>query len=180
MQPYEEKNPGVNAWFGNEFDRKNTWFSQLDMFTQYLKRTNMLQQGLNVADVAYFIGEDAPKMTGVRDPELPQGYQFDYINAEVILRDMTVKDGLLTLPHGTQYRVLVPDQNRKRCVRKYWQKSGIWSMKEPAYWGRHPNAHPVNKTNRRRTNRYSKWQKNFGAIWMAKQSKSENWKGQQL
>ena len=116
MQPYEEKNPGVNAWFGNEFDRKNTWFSQLDLFTQYLKRTNfMLQQGLNVADVAYFIGEDAPKMTGVRDPELPRGYQFDYINAEVILRDMTVKDGLLTLPHGTQYRVLVlPKQKTMR------------------------------------------------------------------
>lgn len=108
MQPYEEKNPGVNAWFGNEFDRKNSWFSHMDLFTQYLKRTNfMLQQGLNVADVAYFIGEDAPKMTGIADPALPMGYQFDYINAEVIMRDITVKDGLLTLPYGTQYRVLV-------------------------------------------------------------------------
>ncbi len=36
----------------------------------------MLQQGLNVADVAYFIGEDAPKMTGVADPKLPLGYQL--------------------------------------------------------------------------------------------------------
>lgn len=67
----------------------------------------MLQQGLNIADVAYFIGEDAPKMTGIVDPELPKGYQFDYINAEVIERDLFVKDGLLTLPHGTQYRILV-------------------------------------------------------------------------
>ncbi len=108
MQPYEDKNPGVNAWFGNEFDRKNTWFSQLDLFTIYLKRSNfMLQQGLNVADVAYFIGEDTPKMTGVTDPPLPVGYQFDYINAEVIIRDMKVKDGMLTLPHGTRYKVLV-------------------------------------------------------------------------
>ena len=116
MQPYEDKNPGVNAWFGNEFDRKNTWFSQLDVFTQYLKRVNfMLQQGLNVADVAYFIGEDAPKMTGITDPSLPIGYQFDYINAEVILRDMSVKDGKLTLPHGTQYKVLVlPKQETMR------------------------------------------------------------------
>ena len=116
MQPYEDKSPGVNAWFGNEFDRKNSWFSQMDVFTHYLKRTNfMLQQGLNVADVAYFIGEDAPKMTGVADPKLPLGYQFDYINAEVILRDMTVEDGKLTLPHGTQYRVLVlPKQETMR------------------------------------------------------------------
>jgi hypothetical protein len=116
MQPYEDKNPGVNAWFGNEFDRKNTWFSQMDVFSQYLKRSNlMLQQGLNVADVAYFIGEDAPKMTGVADPPLPIGYQFDYMNAEVIIRDMTVKNGMLTLPHGTQYRVLVlPKQKTMR------------------------------------------------------------------
>ncbi|MGQ8338227.1 glycosyl hydrolase [Sunxiuqinia sp. A32] len=107
-QPYEDKNPGMNAWFGNEFNRKNTWFSQMDVYTQYLKRTNyMLQQGLNVADVAYFIGEDAPKMTGVADPALPVGYQFDYMNAEVIEKYMTVKDGLVTLPHGTQYRILV-------------------------------------------------------------------------
>ena len=116
MQPYEDKNPGVNAWFGNEFDRKNTWFSQMDLFSQYLKRSNfMLQQGLNVADVAYFIGEDAPKMTGVADPPLPIGYQFDYMNAEVIIRDMTVKDGLVTLPHGTQYKVLaLPKQETMR------------------------------------------------------------------
>ncbi len=108
MQPYEDKSPGVNAWFGNEFDRKNTWFSQLDVYIEYLKRVNfMLQQGLNVADVAYFIGEDTPKMTGIVDPALPVGYQFDYINAEVIEKYMTVKDGLLTLPHGTQYKLMV-------------------------------------------------------------------------
>lgn len=107
-QPYEDKNPGVNAPFGNEFNRKNTWFSQMDVYTQYLKRTNyMLQQGLNVADVAYFIGEDTPKMTGITEPALPVGYQFDYMNAEVIEKYMTVKDGLITLPHGTQYRILV-------------------------------------------------------------------------
>ena len=108
--------PGMNAWFGNEFNRNNTWFGQLDLFIAYLKRCNfMLQQGLNVADAAYFIGEDVPKMTGVCDPALPAGYQFDYINAEVLCRDATVRDGLLTLPHGTQYRVLVlPRQETMR------------------------------------------------------------------
>lgn len=108
--------PGMNAFFGNEFNRNNTWFDQLDLFITYLKRCNfMLQQGLNVADAAYFIGEDVPKMTGVCDPVLPAGYQFDYINAEVLCRDATVRDGLLTLPHGTQYRVLVlPRQETMR------------------------------------------------------------------
>jgi len=104
----DEREPGVNAWFSNEFNRHNTWFDYMDMFTQYLKRTNfMLQQGTYVADVAYFIGEDAPKMTGICDPELPKGYSFDYINAEVILSRLSVKNGKLTLPDGMSYSMLV-------------------------------------------------------------------------
>ena len=100
--------PGINAPFGNEFDVNNTWFSQMDLFTDYLKRCNYtLQQGLNIADVAYLIGEDAPKMTGEQTPALPAGYQFDYINAEVLMRDANVSHGCISLPHGTSYRVLV-------------------------------------------------------------------------
>ena len=111
QQPYEERNPGIAAWFGNEFNRKNTWFDHLDVFGAYLKRCNlMLQQGLLVADVAYFIGEDAPKMTGVRTPALPKGYAFDYINADVLLTRASVKDGKLTLPDGMQYSLLVLPQ----------------------------------------------------------------------
>lgn len=108
QQPYEDKVPGVNAGFGNEFNRFNTWFYSLDLFTDYIKRCNyLLQQGNYVADVAYFIGEDAPKMTGVQDPELPKGYSFDYINAEVIGNRIKVKDGKLALPDGMSYRILV-------------------------------------------------------------------------
>lgn len=100
--------PGTNAWFGTEFNRSNTWYSHIDLFLNYVKRCNyMLRQGLNVADIAYFIGEDVPKMTGIQDPALPAGCQFDYINAEVLLRDAFVKNGMITLPHGTSYKVLV-------------------------------------------------------------------------
>lgn len=100
--------PGINAAFGNEFDSHNTWYSHLDLFTDYLKRCNyMLQQGLNIADVAYLIGEDAPKMTGLQHPTLPKGYQFDYINAEVLMVGANVANNHIVLPHGTSYRVLV-------------------------------------------------------------------------
>jgi len=107
-QPTEDKVPGINAPFGNEFNRHNTWFPYLDLFTQYLKRCNfMLQQGRYAADAAYFIGEDAPKMTGECDPELPFGYSYDYINAEVILNKLSVKNGKLVLPDGISYSILV-------------------------------------------------------------------------
>lgn len=108
QQPSEDKVPGINANFGNEFNRHNTWFSYMNLFTMYLKRTNfMLQQGKYVADVAYFIGEDVPKMTGITDPALPPGYSYDYINAEVINTRVKVVDGRLVLPDGMSYKLLV-------------------------------------------------------------------------
>ena len=107
-QAYPDKVPGVNAGFGNEFNRNNTWFNKMNLFTDYLKRCNlMLQQGRYVADVAYFIGEDAPKMTGICDPALPKGYSFDYINGDVLKQRITVKNGMLVLPNGITYRMLV-------------------------------------------------------------------------
>lgn len=115
-QAYEDKEPGIAAWFGNEFNRKNTWFYQMGVFADYLKRCNfMLQQGRYVADVAYFIGEDVPKMTGVCDPPLPKGYSFDYINAEVLMKYATVREGKLVLDSGMEYSVLVlPKQETMR------------------------------------------------------------------
>ncbi|MDR1224262.1 MAG: glycoside hydrolase family 2 [Tannerella sp.] len=100
--------PGVDAWYNVQFNRKNTWFSQLDLYTGYIRRCgHLLQQGVDVSDVAYFIGEDAPKMCGVTDPSCPAGYHYDHINAEVLLRDAVVINKKLVLPHGTSYRVLV-------------------------------------------------------------------------
>ena len=109
IQQDSDRKPGRIAWFGNEFNRHNTWFEHFDLYTGYLKRCGwMLRQGLNVADVAYFIGEDAPCMTGVCDPALPAGRQFDYINAEVLTETAGVDEkGRIVLPHGTAYEVLV-------------------------------------------------------------------------
>ena len=107
IQQPDDRTPGINAWFGNEFNRNNTWFSQLDIFLDYLKRCNyMLQQGRYVADVAYFIGEDTPKMTGVRNPEIPRGYSYDYVNAEVLM-SAKAENGKLVLASGMEYSVLV-------------------------------------------------------------------------
>lgn len=108
QQPSEERLPGSNAWFGTEFDRNNIWFKDIDLYTTYIKRCNyMMRQGWFHADVAYFIGEDAPRMVGLQEPALPEGYQFEHINAEVIIRDLTFEDGKLRLPHGVTFSVLV-------------------------------------------------------------------------
>lgn len=107
-QPDDGRIPGINAWFSTEFNRHNTWFSQAHYYFDYLRRCQyLLQQGKYVADVCYFIGESAPMMTGGRSPEIPKGYSYDYINAEVILNRLSVKDGKFVLPDGMSYRIMV-------------------------------------------------------------------------
>jgi hypothetical protein len=106
-QPWEDRRPGVNAGFGTEFNRHNTWFEASGSWIGYLRRCSvLLQQGLPVADVAYFIGEDTPKAFGISNPEVP-GYDFDYINAEVLLNRAIAKEGRLVLPDGMSYKLLV-------------------------------------------------------------------------
>lgn len=103
-----ERAPGINAWFGTEFNRHNTWFDDMDGWIASFRRAQaVLQQGHYVADLAYFTGEDAPKEMGVCDPELPPGCDFDFMNGEVILRDLQVRDGCFVLPDGMSYRLLV-------------------------------------------------------------------------
>ena len=107
-QPDDNRVPGVNAWFSTEFNRHNTWFEKGKSYFDYLRRSqHLLQQGTYAADVCYFIGENAPIMTGVRNPELPNGYSYDYINAEVILKRLSIKDGKFVLPDGMTYSLMV-------------------------------------------------------------------------
>ena len=104
--------PGVDAWFGTELNRKNTYWSHMDLFTDYLKRVGwMLRQGNSVNDVAYYYGEGAPIMHPKRIPELPRGFDFDDVNTEALMQKATVKDGRVVFPSGASYRLLVLPDN---------------------------------------------------------------------
>ncbi|MEI6604463.1 MAG: glycosyl hydrolase [Verrucomicrobiota bacterium] len=115
-QPTDDKPPGINAGFGTEFNRNNTWFEQSKAWIDYLRRsTVLLQTGKHVADVAYFISEDAPKFAGPQQPPLPPGFDYDFINADVIEHRLAVKDGRLVLPDGMSFRLLaLPESARMR------------------------------------------------------------------
>jgi len=107
-QPWEDRIPGVIAWFGMSYQRHNTWFDQSRAWNTYLSRCHfMLQKGLPVTDICYFIGEDAPKMTGILEPGLPDGYDYDFINSDVIMTRLSVNNGLLSLPDGKTYELMV-------------------------------------------------------------------------
>lgn len=102
-----DKQPGVNSWFGTEFNRNNTWYPEAKPWIDYLRRTHgLLQAGVPRAEVLYFIGEDTPKMAGLAIPEPPAGVAFDYVNAEALVGSVTVSDGRWVLDNGTSYAIL--------------------------------------------------------------------------
>ncbi|HEX3086161.1 MAG TPA: glycosyl hydrolase, partial [Pyrinomonadaceae bacterium] len=110
-QPLDTK-PG-NTMVGTHINRNITWAEQSQPFMTYLARNSfMLQQGLPVADLAYLLNEGAPSTmpfwgAGLK-PSPPEGYDYDYINSDVLLNRMSVDaEGRLVLPDGMSYRVLV-------------------------------------------------------------------------
>ncbi len=48
-------------WLGQNFTRHEPWAEMARGWTDYLARTSwLMRQGQHAADVAYFIGEEAP------------------------------------------------------------------------------------------------------------------------
>ncbi|MBI5689772.1 MAG: hypothetical protein HZC55_06705 [Verrucomicrobia bacterium] len=104
---------GVPGWVygaGTHLNRNVTWWPQAPAFLSYLARGSyLLQRGNFVADVLYYYGDGGANFVGPRrnPPTLGPGYDYDVVNAEVILTRLSVRDGRLTLPDGTHYGVLV-------------------------------------------------------------------------
>jgi hypothetical protein len=104
---------------GTHINRNITWAEQAEPFMKYLARNSfMLQQGKFVADLAYLLDEGAPSTMPIwgsgLNPAPPEGYDFDYLNADVLIKRMTVSsDGRLVLPDGMSYAVLImPNSDR--------------------------------------------------------------------
>ena len=116
QQPHPDAVPGMTMGpWGFHFDRTNTWFDKGKSWLDYVTRCqHILRQGLFVADLAYYTGQDAPLATlspNEMQPPLPAGYDFDHMDAEAILNRMKVEDGRIVMPDGMSYRLLVlPDR----------------------------------------------------------------------
>ena len=113
-QPLVGKAPGVTLGpCGQWFNRNETWAEQAHVWTGYLARNSfLLQQGKFAADVVYFYGEDSNITAEFAEssPDVPKGYNFDYINADGLIHELGVTDGRITTKSGMSYRVLALDK----------------------------------------------------------------------
>ncbi len=102
--------PGWVYHAGTHIGPSIAWWPMAGAWIDYLSRCSyLLQQGLFVADVCYYYGDQGFNFVPLKhiDPSLGYGYDYDVTNAEVILTRMTVQDGRITLPDGLSYELLV-------------------------------------------------------------------------
>ena len=116
-QPLDTK-PG-NTMVGTHINRNITWAEQAAPVMTYFARVSyMLQQGNPVADLAYLLPEGAPSTMPFWGaglvPAPPAGYDYDYLNADILLHHTSVTadgrihvEGSSAMPQGMSYRVLV-------------------------------------------------------------------------
>ena len=109
MQPWTNRWPGMTmGQWGIHFERTETWWNEGKPWIGYVTRCEfLLQQGRPIQDAAYFDGQSAPVERRDGDPAMPKGYDFDAVDADVLLHGATVKNGRLMLASGANYAVLI-------------------------------------------------------------------------
>ena len=116
MQPWLNRMPGTTlSFWGIHYERTQTWWEETKPWHEYLTRCQyMLQKGLFVADLLYMQTEAAPNRfipPGVDFsnpiPPDPPPYNFDACIADVVFNRITIKDGMILLPDGMSYRLMV-------------------------------------------------------------------------
>ena len=108
--PKEFGIPGNEYFAGTHLNPNVTWWKQAKDFISYLNRTSyLLQQGLFVADVLYYYGDDVPNFTFLKEdiPELNFGYDWDKCSKEIIMNRVSFDGKKIILPDGMSYRVLM-------------------------------------------------------------------------
>ena len=124
--------PGFAYHAGEHLNVNTTWWDMARPFMDYLSRCSyLLRQGNFVGDACLYYGDQQPNVISPKriDPNIKpiynddqclhcgqpkpvnvgplEGYDFDYINADIITSTLGVEDGKLMLPSGTSYRVML-------------------------------------------------------------------------
>jgi len=109
----------MGGYNGTPFTRLQTWWKHMPEFTGWLRDCErLLEEGRPINDVLWYLG-DAVDHKPDEYFAFPEGYKADYLNYDVLVNRLTVKDGRFTIPEGTSWRVLwVPDTRFMRPATK--------------------------------------------------------------
>lgn len=92
---------------GSPFLREQTWWPYLKEFTAYLARCGReLERGRPLVDILMYLGDDVNHKPSESKLLFGNRYKYDYLNNDVLMTRLDVKDGRLVLPDGMGYRVI--------------------------------------------------------------------------
>jgi len=146
-QPVDDKQPGLAlGFFGQFFNRHESWAELARPWIDYIARNAyLLQQGRNVADVAYFYGEEAP-LTALAAAgnlrNLPVNHTYDFVNKTALLNALAVHDGKLESPAGASYDVLYLGGSSSRMTLSVLQRIADLARSGATIVGAAPSASP--------------------------------------
>lgn len=115
--PEEFGKPGIVYFAGSHLNPNVTWWPRAGDWIKYLGRCqHLLRQGRFVSDVCVYTSDRNHARWG-RDESwsetaslsLGNGYTYDIVNTEVLVERLSVRGGVLELPDGMSYRLLVVD-----------------------------------------------------------------------
>jgi hypothetical protein len=109
--------PGYVYHAGTHFNDKRVWWPMIKPFFDYLARNSFIfQEAEFVADVIWYYGDKVPNSATPKNTHFKVGPGYDYqvINTEVLVNNLTVKDGRLYLPDGSSFSILALEKEKVR------------------------------------------------------------------
>ena len=109
--PVDDKQPGLSLFiFGQYFNRNESWAEMARPWVDYIARSSLLLQwGRNVADVAYFHGEEAP-LTGLYGDtpvaDAPVANAYDFLNFDALTGALRNDGAEVVSQGGARYRAI--------------------------------------------------------------------------
>ena len=108
----DDRRPGVTLGiYGQTFNRNNTWFNAADGFFATQARIQyLLQQGDRRSDALVYLGDRLPntEMSAAEiAASLPENVKFQYINQDVLLDRLSVRDGRIWLDGKHPFKFLL-------------------------------------------------------------------------
>ena len=108
--------PGYVYLAGTHFNDKRVWWPKVKPFIDYISRiSSVFQETDFVADVLWYYGDKVPNSATPKNAHFSVGPGFDYevINTEILLNNLTVVDGKLILSNGASFSLLVLEPERE-------------------------------------------------------------------
>jgi hypothetical protein len=101
--------PGYVYHAGTHINDKRAWWAKVKPFISYMSRLSAVFQETDfVADAVWYYGDKVPNSATAKNTHFSVGAGYDYevINTDILLNNLSVQNGKLTLTNGAEFSVL--------------------------------------------------------------------------